>query len=357
MRLFVPIFILAWGVGMAASCSVNDRRPQRLYFSEQGREVPEFNADSAYHFIEQQLQFGPRNPGSEGHRKTRRYLEDKLKMYAGARFVFSQEFRSTGYDGEVLELVNIIASFNTESSDRILLCAHWDTRPRADKDSIRTGEAIPGADDGGSGVGVLLELARLFSDYPPPIGVDIVLFDGEDYGKEGDLEQYFLGSRYWADNPPVKGYSPRFGILLDMVGGIKARFPRERYSMRYAPALVNEIWEIAEEKDFGDIFVDEEGRAISDDHMIINRKLGIPTIDIIRHEPATQEADGAIRFAPYWHTHADNMEIIDTETLSAVGVVMAELIYNRVGTRMRQESVGLSMNLLRRRQIGLATIP
>lgn len=299
---------------------------QRLNFEKKGHAVPDFSADSAYHFVERQVSFGPRNPGSEGHQKTEAYLIRKLKDYAGDRMAYSQNFTAAGYDGDSLALTNIIAAFNPSQSDRIMLCAHWDTRPRADEDSSNTDQPILGADDGASGVGLLLELARLFSENPPPIGVDIVLFDGEDYGKSGDTANYFLGSRYWAQHPPVPGYSPRFGILLDMVGGKNAQFPKEQYSMRYAPALVNEIWSIAAEEGSGHLFLDKQGKAISDDHVIINRILGIPTIDIIRHD-ANQKGPG---FAPYWHTHRDDMDIIDKKTLQAVGDVLTELIYNRI---------------------------
>jgi len=309
---------------ITASCSQEDA--ERLNFEEKGRMVPVFNVDSAYHFVEQQVLFGPRNPNSEGHSKTRNYLLNKLREYAGSRSVFSQEFTHVGYEADTLRLSNIIAAFNPQSSDRIMLCAHWDTRPRAEEDPDQPNEPILGADDGGSGVGVLLELARLMSTNSPDIGVDIILFDGEDYGKSGSLEQYFLGSRYWANNPPVQGYKPRFGILLDMVGGADARFPKEQYSVQYAPALVNEIWSIAEEKGYGDIFVDEPGTFISDDHVVINRILNIPTIDVIRHEPGTED----VVFAPYWHTQQDDMDVISKETLQAVGEVMTELIYNRI---------------------------
>lgn len=309
---------------ITASCSQEDA--ERLNFEKKGRMVPVFNVDSAYHFVEQQVRFGPRNPNSEGHEKTRDYLLKKLRQYAGARSVFSQQFTHVGYESDTLRLSNIIAAFNPQSSDRIMLCAHWDTRPRGEEDQEQPDQPILGADDGGSGVGVLLELARLMSSHSPDIGVDIILFDGEDYGKSGSLEQYFLGSRYWANNPPVPGYKPRFGILLDMVGGANARFPKERYSVQYAPALVNEIWSIAEEKGYGDIFVDEPGTFISDDHVVINRILSIPTIDVIRHQPGTED----VVFAPYWHTQDDDMDVISKETLQAVGEVMAELIYNRI---------------------------
>ena len=313
-------------IGLLITGCNDAEEQQRLNFEKKGREVPHFSADSAYQFIEEQVNFGPRNPGSEGHQKTKKYLIRKLQSYAGTASVFSQEFTAEGYNSDTLQLTNIIAAFNPRHSDRIMLCAHWDTRPRADKDSSNASQPIIGADDGASGVGVLLELARIFRDNPPPIGVDIILFDGEDYGREGDTGRYFLGSRYWSQNPPVQNYAPRFGILLDMVGGENALFPKEQYSMRYAPALVNELWSIAEEEGFGTLFVKQEGNAISDDHVVINRILGIPTIDIIRHRPSRPDAG----FAPYWHTHSDNLDIIDNNTLKAVGEILTELIYNRI---------------------------
>lgn len=320
--LLIPSLLLI----SALLLGCNDTEKIRLNFEDQGRMVPGFSADSAYHFIERQVNFGPRNPNSDGHKKTTQYLLDKLSSYAGERMVFSQTFSEEGYEGDTLNLKNIIASFNPEATDRIFLCAHWDTRPRADKDPENPDQPILGADDGGSGVGVLLELARIFSEHQPPIGVDIVLFDGEDYGKEGETERYFLGSRYWSNNPPVEGYSPRFGILLDMVGGEGAVFPKEQYSMNYAPALVNELWSIAGEKGYGELFIDQRGNAISDDHVVVNRNLGIPTVDIIHHHPDRE----GLGFAPYWHTHYDDMDIIDPQTLQAVGDILTELIYNRI---------------------------
>ncbi|PAU95544.1 hypothetical protein CK503_00315 [Aliifodinibius salipaludis] len=324
MTNFRFLLLLLGTVFILLSCDGGEE--DRLNFEDQGREVPEFNADSAYHFIERQLDFGPRNPNSKGHQQAKNFFLNTLQQYAGTRYVYSQDFTAEGYDGDTLALSNIIASFNPQSSDRIMLCAHWDTRPRADQDSVNKDKPILGADDGASGVGVLLEFARLFEGNPPPIGVDIVLFDGEDYGHEGDLSKYFLGSRHWAENPPVDGYSPRFSILLDMVGGENARFPKEGYSMQFAPALVNEVWAIADEKGFDELFISQKGNKISDDHVVVNRILGIPTIDIIRHEVGEKGAE----FAPYWHTHNDDLSIISKKTLNGVGETVLELIYNRV---------------------------
>lgn len=299
-----------------------------LQFSPKGRTVPAFSADSAYAFIQKQVDFGPRVPNTYGHVETRKYLETKLRSYAGSASVFSQEFTSQSYSGDRLNMANIIAAFNPTAADRIMLCAHWDTRPRADEDTTRTADYIPGADDGGSGVGVLLELARVFADNPPPLGVDIVLFDGEDYGTQGDLDNYFLGSRFWSKNPPVPGYSPRFGILLDMVGAQNAQFPKESYSMTYAPNLVNELWEIADDKGYQNYFLDERGVAIQDDHKIVSENTDIPVIDIIHHYNSSE--GGSSVFPDHWHTHQDDMPVIGKETLQAVGDVMLELIYNRI---------------------------
>lgn len=306
------------------SCSNSDKK--KLQFLDKGRDVPVFEADSAYSFIEKQLENGPRVPNTYGHVETRKYIVNKLQEYAGKNSVFVQYFEADGYS-ETLKLANIIAAFNPTAPDRIMLNAHWDTRPRADEDTERSVEPIAGADDGASGVAVLLELARIFSEENPPIGVDIVLFDGEDYGTSGDLSRYFLGSRHWSKNPPVPGYNPRFGILLDMVGAENAVFPKEVNSIAYAPNLMDEIWAIAGQKGYGDIFLNEVGAAVIDDHYIITNETKIPVIDIIHH---TKGIDGNIRFAPHWHTHKDDLPIIDKKTLEAVGSVLLELIYNRI---------------------------
>jgi glutaminyl-peptide cyclotransferase len=324
LRTLCGIFVAAV---LLAACS---SEPELIYLKkDQGKEVPAFSADSAYNFVAKQLEFGPRVPNTESHRAASQWKIDVLKKYAGDNGVYAQRFRQAGYDGDTLELVNIIAAFNPSSSDRIMLCAHWDTRPRSDADSDPNLAVLPvlGADDGGSGVAVLLELARLFKDNPPPFGVDIILFDGEDYGKEGDLANYFLGSRYWAQKPPVPGYQPRFGILLDMVGGKGARFPKEVYSLNAAPSLVNELWSLAGEMGYSDLFPDEVGLPIQDDHVILNQYTSFKTIDIIHHRRPFGNMSG---FPDYWHTSRDNLDIIDKNVLDAVGKVMAELIYNRL---------------------------
>lgn len=315
-------FILICTVLIATACG----KKEKFTFTEQGREVPAFNADSAYHFVDKQVENGPRIPNSDAHKKTKQFISQKLKEYAGVNSVFVQEFQMDVYDNN-LELYNIIAAFNPTATDRVMLGAHWDTRPRADEDSVNPENPIDGADDGGSGVGVLLELARIFSENPPPIGIDIILFDGEDYGLKDDLDKYFLGSRYWANNPPVPGYKPRFGILLDMVGSKNAVFNKEKFSMSFAPGVVNEIWDIAHKKGYSKLFPKQIGGAVLDDHYIVYNDARIPMIDIIHH---TLNEKGNVNFPPHWHKHTDNMDVIDKNTLNAVGNVLLEFIYNRL---------------------------
>lgn len=304
------------------SCGTDDD----LEFSEQGRDVPSFDSERAFGYIVDQVELGPRVPGTEPHRRAVDLYRDHFRSTAGDGAFFVQEFELDVY-GETLELFNVIASFGTEYSDRIVLAAHWDTRPRGEEDPDNPELPIPGADDGASGVGVLMEFANIFAEHDLPIGVDIILFDGEDYGEEGDLDNYFLGSRYWSQNPPVAGYSPRFGILFDMVGGEGAVFPKEGHSMRFAPSLVNEIWSIADEFGYSDLFIDERGGMIADDHIIVQQYTGIPMINIIHHRV---REDGAVAFPPYWHTQDDDIDIIDTTVLQRVGDVVLELIYNRI---------------------------
>jgi len=310
------LFLMGW---MLIGCEPDPKPASRFEFIDRGTDLPAFSADSAYAYVKAQVDFGPRNPGSEGHALALQYMTDELGRHSGGQ-VYVQRFEAAGYD-ETLSLANVIASFNPTAQTRVMLCAHWDSRPRADRDADAADTSTPilGANDGASGVGVLLELARIFAENPPPIGVDIVFFDGEDYGVESDLSRYFLGSRHWSANPPVPGYMPRFAVLLDMVGGKNPRFPKEGFSMTYAAPVVNEVWGIAKDMGHASMFLDETSQPVADDHMILNQEYGLPTINII-HYP----------FPDYWHTSDDDMDNISTETLQAVGDVLLELIYNRI---------------------------
>ena len=284
-----------------------------------GSSVPEFDGQRAFSFLLGQTAFGPRNPNSDGHRGCLRYLADELRSRTPE--VLLQEFMEAGYDGEALPLTNILASFRPDLKERILLCAHWDTRPRAEQDENkdRRNQPITGANDGASGVAVLLELARLFHEQPPPVGVDIVLFDGEDYGKEGDLTRYLLGSRHFARTID-RAALPSFGILLDMVGDAFLDLPREGHSVRYAPDVVDLVWGTARRLGFTE-FLDEIGPEIYDDHVPLN-EAGIKTIDLIDFN----YPDPTNRF---WHTHQDIPENCSAQSLRTVGTVLAAVVYSR----------------------------
>lgn len=287
--------------------------------------VPKFERDSALAYVARQIEFGPRVPNTDAHRKTKEWLVAQFKRF-GAK-VIEQDFEAEAYTGAKLQATNIIAQFNPGAKERVLLGAHWDTRPFADSpiNEERREEPILGADDGGSGVAVLLEAARQLQANPISLGVDIVLFDAEDYGESGgeNPDSYALGSQYWARNPHVKGaQKPQFGILLDMVGARGARFPKEYFSMQFAPQIVNKVWKLAQDMGYGNYFVNEQGGAITDDHYYVNKIARIPMIDIINRARGTQTG-----FGEHWHTHEDNMEIIDKRVLRAVGQVVLAVLY------------------------------
>jgi len=226
-----------------------------------------------------------------------------------------------GYGNEKLRLTNLIAAFRPQAATRILLCAHWDTRPRADRDenNSRRNDPMIGANDGASGVAVLLEIAGLLQSAPPPVGIDIVLFDGEDYGKEGDRDRYLLGSKYFAEHGHGK-YVPRFGILLDMIGDRELEIPKEQNSLRFAPDIVQLLWNTARELGVTQ-FVDEVGDEVLDDHWPLNAA-GIKTIDLI-------DFNYPDRTNRFWHTHQDIPENCSAESLEAVGAVLTHVIYTQ----------------------------
>jgi glutaminyl-peptide cyclotransferase len=284
--------------------------------------VPVFNADSAYCFVKKQVDFGPRIPNSAAHKKAGDYFIAQFKTYGAT--VKVQEFTATTYDNVKLNLRNTIASYNPEKKKRILLAAHWDTRPFADKDKEKPNATFDGANDGGSGVGVLLEVARILQQQPTDVGIDIILFDGEDWGdwnlpKEPKLPSnldfwWCLGSQHWAKNKHVGGYSAYFGILLDMVGAKNARFGFEAYSLDYAPSVVDKVWKTATKLGYTNTFVNEKSGAVIDDHVAVNLHAKIPMIDIVS-------------FDSTHHTRKDNMDNISTETLNAVGQTVLQTIY------------------------------
>ncbi|MGF1638245.1 MAG: M28 family peptidase [Cyclobacteriaceae bacterium] len=296
--------------------------------------VPAFNSDSAYFFIEKQVSFGPRVPNTENHKLCGEYLVNQLKNY-GAK-VIEQDFTERIWDDRVLELKNIIGSFNPNAQKRILLAAHWDTRPFADKDTLNKHAPFDGANDGASGVGVLLEIARVLQiSEAPDVGIDIIFFDGEDYGEHEDADKvpfrdgkmkiwWCLGSQYWSLNLHEPRYSAYFGVLLDMVGAKSAKFYREGGSMQFAPKVVRKVWNTARDLGHGAYFINENSPGITDDHIFVNRDAKIPMINIVDYDPESKN----YYFPNYHHTHRDNLDIIDRQTLQAVGETLMYVIYN-----------------------------
>lgn len=272
-----------------------------------------FDADSAYSYVAKQVSFGPRVPNTEAHRLCGEWLVSELTRHGAV--VTQQDATLKAFDGTVLNAKNILGRFNPDSDTRLLLLAHWDCRPWADQDPDPANHKTPvdGANDGASGVGVLLEIARQLGAAAPSKGVDILFVDAEDWGTEGSEESWAMGARYFVEHPPVEGYLPDEAILLDMVGGKGAVFCREYFSEQAAPRLAQSLWGIAASIGYGDIFQNKFGGAVTDDHVQLIAK-GIPTVDIIEYHPEQESG-----FNPHWHTVTDNMDNIDPATLKAVG--------------------------------------
>ena len=293
-------------------------------------DIPTFNADMAYRYIEKQVSFGPRVPNSPAHDSCAAWLKREFHGI-GAR-VIVQHADLKAYTGEILKAKNIIAVYNPDAKRRVMLAAHWDSRHMAewDADPDKRMEPILGADDGASGVGVLLEIARNLDVHKiEGLGVDIVLFDAEDIGQPrgggGFTEQkdtWCLGSQHWSHNKHVSDYRAMYGILLDMVGSKNARFPREDVSMQYAPDVVNKVWTEAQKAGYSSYFDFSKAPGVTDDHLYVNQIAKIPMIDII-NRPVTSETG----FGHYWHTHKDDMSVIDKQTLTAVGQTVLNVLY------------------------------
>lgn len=291
--------------------------------------VPRFDRDSAMVYVQKQTEFGSRIPNSEAHRQTKEWLSAKLADFGAT--VIEQDFTADLYTGESYEATNIIGQYNPEHSKRVILAAHWDSRFTADHDPNEENhdEPVMGADDGASGVGVLLEIARQLQANPIDLGIDIILFDAEDNGdgsEDGDYRTWCLGSQHWARNFHVSGYEAKFGILLDMVGAKNARFTKDGISMAYAPNIMNKVWKLAQSMGYGAYFVDVPTRELVDDHLFVNQIAKIPMIDIIN-----RPADTETLFVAHWHTTEDTFDKIDPRTLRAVGQVVLATIYRESG--------------------------
>lgn len=291
---------------------------------------PEFDADSAVAFCAKQCEFGPRTMNSEAHERCAQWIIEQFKAF-GCK-VKTQKADLKGYDGTILRATNIMASINPDAKERVILCAHWDSRPWADNDPDEANHKTPvmAANDGASGVAVMLEIARLTTQHPTPkIGIDFVCFDAEDWGTpqwaeyDGDGDPWALGAQFFAAHMP-EGYSARYAILLDMVGGEGALFHKEGMSQKYAPNIVSKVWAAAKAAGYGSYFPDSEGGYVTDDHVPLNQVAGIPAIDIIPYYPDCKQSS----FGPTWHTVNDTMEHIDKNTLKAVGQTIIQVLYS-----------------------------
>ena len=321
MKLKIILFFVAAFITLS-SCKSPKQASEDSASENVVTQAVDFIGNNAYNLVKTQCDFGPRVPGTPAHAKCAEWLEQQLRQYCDSTIV--QEAKVTTFDNKTLNIKNFIGSFNPTNGDRILLLAHWDCRPWADNDPdpAKHKEPVMGANDAASGVAVLLELARLMKDKKPNIGIDILLVDAEDWGENDNEDSWALGTQYWAKNPHVEGYSPRFGILLDMVGAKGAQFSREYISLEYAPEVVNEVWSTAQQNGYGSYFNNSVGGAITDDHIVVNR-MGIKCIDII-----DMRRNGTTGFFEGWHTTGDTLNKIDTNVLKAVGQTVADVIYS-----------------------------
>lgn len=302
-------------------CNPNRRTPEEVDLSP----APVFHADSAFHFLTQQVAFGPRIPGTSSHDSCGNYLVRTLARYGFD--VSEQKDTIAVYGDKVLPVRNIHGTINPLLKERILLCAHWDSRPYADQDNEGKHLPIEGANDNASGVAVLLEIARCMSEQQPNVGVDIVFFDLEDQGRpasdtpeDPNDHGFCKGSEYWAQHAVASDY--RFGILLDMVGAKDAVFSLEGTSFRAAPDLMYRVWDMGHQIGHGSFFVYNRTLGVFDDHVPLIRS-GIPTINILH-----QDIQTLTLFGRYWHTHDDNLDLIDPKTLEAVGQTVIQVVYN-----------------------------
>lgn len=327
---FKNIAVVMLSLG-AVSCGAGQTKTQDAAAADTVQVVEKmtdvvFDGDTAYKYVKTQVDFGPRIPGWEGHTKCQKFLVGELRRH-GAE-VIEQRAVIENYKHEKYPINNIMGRYNTAAQKRVLLLAHWDTRPWADNDPSRDNRdsPVPGANDGGSGVGVLLEVARQLGKKAPAIGVDILFVDAEDSGQSSGWgsggDTWCLGTQYWVENMPYEaGRLPQYAILLDMVGGQNVRFTREFYSEKYASWVIDKVWSVAARSGYGTRFVNESSGAVMDDHYFVN-KAGIPCIDIIECDnPVTKN------FHPAWHTVGDNMSIIDQRSLQEVGQVVINTLY------------------------------
>ncbi|MFT5723180.1 MAG: glutaminyl-peptide cyclotransferase [Bacteroidia bacterium] len=318
LKLYVTLFTLVF----VSACKSDVKNPKEPIKPKPVVKVS-FDADSAYNFVAEQVAFGPRVPGTSAHQKTLVYLKEKLALYCDTAEILTGTH--TLYDKTIVPIFNVWGRFDVDKTKRIMLAAHWDTRPQSDEDPTVTDKPADGANDGASGVGVLLEIARQLKTMSPEYGVDIIFFDNEDGGESGGRpDTWCLGSQNWGESVPNSGYTAQYGILLDMVGAKNATFAYEGYSTHFNQQLMLDVWKTGQNLGYGGYFLSIPGNTITDDHVYMNRFAGIPSIDIIHYDLKTNN-----RFPEHWHKQTDNMDIIDKNTLTAVGHTVLHVVANK----------------------------
>jgi len=321
-NISIGLFMLLLVLGFK-SCKQEVKEDPRPIVNTDIVERPTFNADSAYNYVQQQVDFGFRVPGTPAHYQTAKYLENKMAGLADRTLV--QEAQITMANGKSATAYNIIGEFNPQLEKRVLLAAHWDSRYMAEKDedTKRINDPIVGANDGASGIGVLLEIARQLRINDSDLGIDIIFFDMEDQGNSAVADSWALGSQHWAQNPHRKDYFAEYGILLDMVGAVDATFKYELTAAQNAGAIYEKTWNTGIALGYDYLFLKQNGGYVTDDHTYVMMHRGFPMIDIIDIDP--NRSSGNL-FGDYHHTHKDDMSVIDKNTLAAVGETVLAVI-------------------------------
>ncbi len=305
---------LGWGALLAFGTACGGERADAAGRAAQGADgVREFDGAAALEAVRAQVAFGPRVPGTEAHARAGDWLEAELRRLADT--VLVQRWTHTTADGRALPMRNLVARFRPAEGRRVLYLAHWDSRPIADSDPdpAKRREPVPGANDGGSGVAILLGVAEALARRAPEVGVDLLFVDGEDYGDFATDTDVLIGSRYFAERLPEPGYAPLFGVLWDMVGDEDPVFKQEAFSVRGAPEVVQRVWSTAQRLGHGAVFTNATVLGITDDHVPLLAK-GLRVIDVIDLE------------YPWHHTVDDTLDKVSPRTLQIVGDVAVALI-------------------------------
>jgi hypothetical protein len=285
-----------------------------------------FVGDSALSYARQQVAFGPRVPGTPQAQRAGDWIVQMMK--ARADTVIEQRWTHTTADGKQLSMRNVLARFKPDLPQRILYLTHWDTRPTADLDPFlgNRGDPIPGANDGASGVGLLIALGDALAQTPPNVGVDLLFVDGEDYGKnfEAPYTDVLIGSQYFAEHLPSADYRPIFGVLWDMIGDAELNILQEGNSLRQAPEVVSRVWQKAAELGYEEYFIPRQGHDVTDDHVPLLNK-GLRVIDVIDLDYGPLGPDG-VASPNYHHTMQDTIDKISAKSLQIVGDVALSLL-------------------------------